>query len=154
MLSKAIILTATRFEQVYNKGDRPYILHCLTVMNDVMMANADDDVIIAALMHDLIEDTSCTRESLLEEGFSRKSVGLIELLSHEKDVSYFDYIEKISLSYDATLIKMADLRHNSDIRRVKGFRQKDFNRIEKYNRAYSYLSGNQNAFEEGLNEQK
>ena len=31
---------------------------------------------------------------------------------------------------------MADLRHNSDIRRLKGVTQKDIDRIAKYNRFY------------------
>lgn len=40
---------------------------------------------------------------------------------------------------DAILVKLEDLRDNSDITRMKGLRKKDFDRIEKYNKAFQYL---------------
>jgi len=44
------------------------------------------------------------------------------------------------MGMDARMIKLADLRHNSDIMRMKGLSKKDFDRLEKYHRAYAYLS--------------
>jgi hypothetical protein len=52
-----------------------------------------------------------------------------------------DYIKIIAMNPDARKVKMADLRHNSDIMRMKGLREKDFKRLEKYHVAYEYLKG-------------
>ena len=39
----------------------------------------------------------------------------------------------------AKAVKLRDLEHNSKITRLKGLRKKDFDRLEKYHRAYTYL---------------
>ena len=50
-----------------------------------------------------------------------------------------DYIRRLSVSLFARTIKMVDLRHNSDIHRMKGLSPKDFERLAKYHTAYAYL---------------
>lgn len=72
-------------------------------------------------------------------GFSERVVKAVGLLTHDKKMFYEDYIKVISTDQLATAIKMADLRDNSDITRMKGVRKKDFDRLEKYHRAYTYL---------------
>jgi (p)ppGpp synthase/HD superfamily hydrolase len=136
-LGLAISITAKAFENILDKGGQPYILHCLRVMNNVQ---GDECVKCASVMHDLIEDTDWTFEQLTTLGFSDKTVGLLHLLTHQKETSYDDYIKSISVSKEATEIKMRDLEDNSNITRIKGARKKDFDRIEKYHRAYIYLS--------------
>lgn len=136
-LDRAISIAAQAFEGKFDKGGQPYILHCLHVMNRVKRYG--DQAMIAAVLHDLIEDTDWTAERLLEEGFDKQTVSLIVLLTHIDSEDYQDYIMRISNSKIAREIKMADLRHNSDIHRMKGLREKDFERLEKYHKAYSYL---------------
>lgn len=136
-LGLAISITAQAFEKVLDKGGQPYILHCLRVMNN---SQGDISVKCASVMHDLIEDTDWTFEKLTALGFSDKTIGLLHLLTHQKETSYDDYIKAISVSKDATEIKKRDLEDNSNITRIKGARKKDFDRIEKYHRAYIYLS--------------
>jgi hypothetical protein len=48
-------------------------------------------------------------------------------------------VKRVSTNKDATRVKLEDLRDNSDITRLKGVRQKDFERVQKYNRAYLFL---------------
>jgi (p)ppGpp synthase/HD superfamily hydrolase len=136
-LGLAISITAKAFENILDKGGQPYILHCLRVMNNVQ---GDECVKCASVMHDLIEDTDWTFEQLTTLGFSDKTVGLLHLLTHQRETSYDDYIKAISVSKEATEIKIRDLEDNSNITRIKGARKKDFDRIEKYHRAYIYLS--------------
>jgi (p)ppGpp synthase/HD superfamily hydrolase len=136
-LGLAISITAKAFEDILDKGGQPYILHCLRVMNNVQ---GDECVKCASVMHDLIEDTDWTFEQLTTLGFSDKTVGLLHLLTHQRETSYDDYIKAISVSKEATEIKIRDLEDNSNITRIKGARKKDFDRIEKYHRAYIYLS--------------
>ena len=47
-----------------------------------------------------------------------------------------EYKEAVFSNRDAMLVKMADLRHNSDIRRLKGVTDKDLERMAKYQRFY------------------
>lgn len=140
LIAKAISIAAKEFENKLDKGGEPYILHCLYVMNSVK--NMSEDVRIAAVFHDIIEDTDVTFEQLKKLGFSDKSLFLIALLTHEKGVTYDDYIRQISNHPEALLIKMADLEHNSSVLRLKGIQQKDLDRISKYHRAYKFLKDN------------
>lgn len=138
-LALAISITAKAFENVLDKGGQPYVLHCLRVMNNVQ---GDECVKCASVMHDLIEDTDWTFQELTALGFSDKTIGLLHLLTHQKETSYEDYIKAISVSKEATEIKLRDLEDNCNITRIKGLRKKDFDRIEKYHRAYIYLANN------------
>ena len=138
-LALAISITAKSFENVLDKGGQPYVLHCLRVMNNVQ---GDECVKCASVMHDLIEDTDWTFKELTALGFSDKTIGLLHLLTHQKETSYEDYIKAISVSKEATEIKLRDLEDNCNITRIKGLRKKDFDRVEKYHRAYIYLSNN------------
>ena len=90
-------------------------------------------------MHDLIEDTEYTFADLSKLGFSDKTIGLLHLLTHQKETPYDEYIKAISVSNEATEIKLRDLEDNSNITRLKGLGKKDFDRIEKYHRSYIYL---------------
>jgi len=139
MLSKAINITAQAFVDKLDKGGHPYILHCIAVMN--AMPRHDQELKCIAMMHDLVEDCeewSLTR--LVLEKFTPRVINALKLLTHDRDVPYDDYISALAHSEDARIVKMADLRHNSDIMRMKGLRKKDFDRLEKYHRAYMYLS--------------
>ena len=134
-LGRAIAITTAAFEGKTDRGGVPYILHCLHVMNAV---DGDERKIIGVL-HDLIEDTDWTIEMLVEEGFSNRVIVAVDLLTHRKGVPYMEYIKLIARNEDACAVKMADLRHNSDIHRMKGLRPKDFDRLIKYHKAYAYL---------------
>ena len=135
-LALAIAITSEAFKNTLDKGGEPYILHCLRVMMNV---EGDEDIKCAAIMHDLIEDTDYTFEDLTKLGFSDKTVGLLHLLTHQKETPYMEYIKAISVSKEATQIKLKDLEDNSNITRLKGIRKKDFDRLEKYHIAYLYL---------------
>lgn len=137
-LSLAISITAQAFEKVLDKGGQPYILHCLRVM---MNTEGDDCVKCAAIMHDLLEDTPYEIKDLVKLGFSQKTIYILNLLTHDdKNLSYEDYIKRVSTDEEATKIKLRDLEDNSNITRLKGLRKKDFERLEKYQKAYVYLS--------------
>jgi hypothetical protein len=77
---------------------------------------------------------------LVDMGLHLSTVDAIDTLTHRKGEPYDDYIKRISKCRRARIVKLADLRHNSDIMRMKGLSKKDFDRLEKYHRAYAYLS--------------
>lgn len=138
MLSKMIAIVSANFNGVLDKGGKPYILHCLRVMDSVK--HLGPEVMQIAVGHDLVEDTDVTLEYLKEQGFSDRVVEAIKLLTHDQAMSYDVYIKRLSFNDDAKAVKKADLKDNSNISRLKGLRKKDFERLEKYNRAYQYLT--------------
>lgn len=135
-LGIAIAIAAKGFERVVDKSGRPYILHCLRVMEEM---DSDDEKMVAVL-HDTVEDGVCTVDDLIGLNFSSEVVLAVVRLTHKKEVSYEDYIKSISHDKIATKVKKADLKDNSDITRLKGLTKKDFDRIEKYHKAFTYLS--------------
>ena len=128
-LALAISIVAKAFENKTDKSGKPYILHCLRVMNKVNQN--DEDLMIGAVMHDLIEDTDESSEinytvsKIAELGFSDRVIAMLTLLTHDKEkVSYDEYIKGISSNRDATEIKKADLEDNSKYHKVEGVAEK------------------------------
>lgn len=142
MLGKAIRIASTIFEPITDRGGHPYILHCLRVMNN--LHTDDEELKCIAILHDVPEDDPRGAEVVLRElrllGFSERVIKALDLLTHRKDIPYDEYIKALSFNEDARLVKLADLRDNSDITRLKGLRKKDLERMEKYHRSFIYLS--------------
>lgn len=145
MLARAISIVAQAFVDKKDKGGQPYILHCLRVMNK--MPKEDEELRCIAVMHDLIEDTSWTLEQLSLSGFSDRVVTGVRMLTKTDDVNYEMYIHNISYNINAVKVKLADLEDNSDITRLKGLRDKDFDRMKKYHKSYLYLKECESRFE-------
>lgn len=137
-LAKAIRIASQAFENKFDKGGNPYILHCLYVMNEVRCLG--EEAMIVAVLHDLLEDTDWSIDDLYKEGFSHERIVDLIILTHHEHHTYDSYIKNIARSNSICVaIKLADLRHNSDITRLKGLTKKDFDRLEKYCIAYEYL---------------
>lgn len=137
LLGLAISIAAKAFKDKMDKSGEPYILHCLRVMNKQTTVTRQ----IIAVLHDLVEDTDWDFEDLRKKGFGDDVLIPLRLLTHDHLVKdYDDYIKDISFHNDARAVKLADLEDNSQITRLKGLTKADFARMEKYHRAYVYLS--------------
>jgi (p)ppGpp synthase/HD superfamily hydrolase len=99
----------------------------------------DEELQCIALAHDLVEDTDTSYEELRELGFSERIIQGITALTKQRGETYDQYKDRVKSNPDAVKVKMADLRHNTDIRRLKGVTEKDFARIEKYQKFYLEL---------------
>ncbi|MBR7178472.1 MAG: HD domain-containing protein [Oscillospiraceae bacterium] len=96
-----------------DKGGVPYIFH------PIHLAEGMDDEIstCVALLHDTVEDTDVTLEELAER-FPREIVEAVDLLTHREGVEYFDYVRAIKANPVAVKVKLADLAHNGDPKRI------------------------------------
>lgn len=139
MLGTAIALASKVHENQRDKGGKPYILHPLRLM--MRLRSDDEELMSIAVLHDVVEDSDVTLEDLTKMGFSSRVTDALDLLTHKKGDSYEVYIRKIGTSRDATLVKLEDLRDNSDITRLKGLSEKDHARLMKYNKSFVYLTG-------------
>lgn len=145
MLAKMIAIAAEAHKDQRDKAGEPYILHCLKVMH--YLKNADEETKCIAVGHDLFEDTDISASLLTSEGFSGRVIAGIFAMTKQRGQSYAEYKLQVMANIDAAIVKMADLRHNSDIRRLKGATQKDFDRVVRYQQFYSELQKQVNEME-------
>ena len=98
----------------------PYIFHPLHLAEQM-----DDEIsTCAALLHDVVEDTSVTFEELSRE-FPEEVVHIVRLLTHDdtaesSNSDYFSYLLPIKANPIAKKVKLADIAHNSDQTRCVG----------------------------------
>ena len=138
LIYKALEIVSNLFKYDNDKGGYPYMLHLLYVYNHVDTM----DQKVVALLHDVIEDKNVSSDDLLDIGFSKDTISDIETLSREKGSDYTKYIDNIveNGSYDALCVKLADLKNNMDMSRIKDPTIKDYERVEKrYNPSYEKI---------------
>lgn len=140
----------TWVEQLFlNKKDKagnPYVEHLKFVHQKVAHFfgnNPSHPAAIAALLHDTLEDTNISVDELKNKGFSDQIINMVIALTKPEHLSYQHYIETIAhQNNEIIIIKLYDLYHNMDILRLidHQLNDKDFERLEKYQQAYLYLS--------------
>jgi (p)ppGpp synthase/HD superfamily hydrolase len=137
-LAIAIKIAVDAHDDQVDKAGQPYILHPLKVMH--YTKSEDQEVLATAVLHDAIEDNrKLTYKQLLEAGLSQRVVLGVMALTKVPGEDYDTYKAKVKANADAVIVKMADLRHNSDIRRLKGITEKDIARTTKYHEFYLEL---------------
>lgn len=137
MLDKMLVIATNAHSGQFDRGGNPYILHPLAVM--YYLKTNDEELMCMALGHDLIEDTSVTYKDLREAGISERVIDGIRALTKQPGQTYDEYKQNVFVNIDAMKVKMADLRHNTDIRRLKGVTEKDLARMAKYQMFYLEL---------------
>lgn len=118
-----------------DKGGMPYVFHPFSVA----MQMRDEDTTIVALLHDVIEDHPEKEKEIMESGFSENVYTALKLLTHNKNVPYMEYVEKIKENPVAKAVKIADLKQNSDLSRLTVITEEDHERFEKYKKAIEIL---------------
>jgi len=137
MLSNMLVMATNAHAGQFDRGGKPYILHVLKVMH--YLKTDDEELQCIAVGHDIIEDTKTTYNELREAGMSDRVIDGITALTKMPGQTLEEYKEGVFANRDAMLVKMCDLRHNSDIRRLKGITQKDIERMQKYHEFYLEL---------------
>ena len=137
-LEKAIEIAVQAHRGAIDKSGSPYILHPLAVMHNL---DTDDEKIVAVL-HDVVEDTEWTFEKLLGEGFSVTVVDALRSVTKQDDgEDYFDFIQRAKKNPLGRRVKIADIRHNMDVTRIKVLSDKDVTRLNKYKKSLEILIG-------------
>ncbi|MCL4111215.1 UNVERIFIED_CONTAM: hypothetical protein GTU68_043128 [Idotea baltica] len=121
MIEKALKFATQAHEgQLRKYTGEPYIVHPIAVSKIVEGVTDDEDMIVAALLHDTVEDTDVTLE-MVEENFGLRVATFVENLT---DISTPDQgnratRKQIDLDHtakatpEAKTIKLADLIHNT-----------------------------------------
>jgi (p)ppGpp synthase/HD superfamily hydrolase len=134
-LERAIEIAVRAHRGAVDKAGRPYILHPLSLM----FGFHDPDAMIAAVLHDTVEDSDVTLGKLKAEGFPEAVVAAVDALTRREDESYEEFISRLSSNSLARRVKLADLEHNMDLRRIQSLSSKDLERIDRYHRSWREL---------------
>lgn len=135
-LEQAIALAARLHEGQRDKAGEPYILHPLQVMLSV----EGEEARIVAILHDVLEDSQHSAQELLEQGFSARIVDAIEALTRRESETYEEFIRRAGANPLARKVKIADLNHNLDLRRLPSLSDEDLARVQRYWQALRYLA--------------
>ncbi len=134
-LERAIAIAAMAHEGQVDKAGMPYVLHPLRMMLSVDTPEAR----MAAVLHDVVEDTAVTFEQLRAEGFPEVVIEAVEALTKRDGEDYEAFIRRVAPNPIARTVKLADLQDNSDLSRIARPTERDRQRIEKYQSAIVYL---------------
>lgn len=134
-LQDAILLAVKAHWGQKDKAGAPYILHPLAVM--LRMNNEIE--MMAAVLHDVIEDTDWDLDRLRDAGYPEMVLNAVDSLTKRETEDYDAYIERVRCNPLARKVKIADVEHNMDIRRIAEIGDRDVQRMKKYRRTWARL---------------
>lgn len=134
-LERAIAIAAEAHAGAVDKAGQPYLLHPLRVMMNVHGETAR----IAAVLHDVVEDTDWTLEGLRREGFDDAVLRAVDGLTWREGEDYFDFCRRAGRDPVARAVKLADIEDNLDWNRISDPTEADYERMERYRKAKEML---------------
>lgn len=135
LTKKAMKLCFLAHREQTDKSGLPYVFHPFHLAEQM----EDEMTTIVALLHDVVEDSAYTLDDLREMGFPEAAVEAIALMTHGEGVPYLDYVANIKDNPIARTVKLADLRHNSDLSRLDHVDARALARVKKYAAAIRLL---------------
>lgn len=140
-LDTALTIALAAHHGQKDMGGQPYILHPLRVMGK----QNSMPCMMAAALHDVVEDSPTTLDDLRKVHCPEMVVEAVDCLTRRSGEDYMAMIHRIKLNDIATPVKIADLEDNMNIQRILGRREglgeKDMKRLQKYLNAWTYLTG-------------
>ena len=135
LTKKALKLSFEAHKDQLDKSGMPYVYHPFHLAEQM----DTEETVIAALLHDVVEDTEYTLDDIRVMGFPSSVIDALSLLTHDEKVPYMDYVARIKDNPIARAVKLADLRHNSDLSRLDAVDEKALARAETYRKAIGIL---------------
>ncbi|MDL2286592.1 HD domain-containing protein [Desulfococcaceae bacterium OttesenSCG-928-F15] len=135
LLERAIAIAVNAHLGQKDKGGEPYILHPLRVM----LALEDEEDRMTAVLHDVVEDTEISLESLRDSGFSETVLCAVDALTKKPGESRMQAAERIKKNPVARRVKLADLADNMDLSRIPSPSEKDLARLRQYEEILAFL---------------
>ncbi|MEV0678148.1 phosphohydrolase [Actinosynnema sp. NPDC050436] len=132
----AIRIARAAHDGQVDKSGEPYIGHPLRVMGRV----AGEHARMAAVLHDVVEDTGVTAEDLTAAGCPEAVVGTVLALTHRSGESQDDYLRRVAADPVAVVVKRADIADNTSPPRIAVLDHPTQDRLlAKYARALTLL---------------
>lgn len=135
LTKKALKISFNAHKDQLDKSGMPYVYHPFHLAEQM----DDEYSTCVALLHDVVEDTDTTLDDLAKI-FPKEVTDAIALMTHDDNVPYLDYVRTIKSNPIASKVKLADLKHNSDLTRLDTVDDKALERVEKYKKAIKILT--------------
>jgi (p)ppGpp synthase/HD superfamily hydrolase len=136
LLERAIGIAVEAHHGQKDRCGAPYILHPLRVMGRVETTTQK----IIAILHDVVEDTDWTLADLKREGFPHEILAALRCVTKKEGEAYEDFVKRSGSNPLARRVKLADLEDNMDLRRNSELTKEDLPRLQKYVKAWRYLT--------------
>ena len=136
LTKKALRLCFEAHKNQVDKSGLPYVFHPFHVAEQM----TTEETTAVALLHDVIEDTDYTLADIAAMGFPQSVTDALKLLTHDERVPYMTYVTAIKQNPIARAVKLADLRHNSDLSRLDHIDAAALERVQKYRSAIQLLT--------------
>jgi len=127
-LEHAIQIAARAHAGQVDKAGQPYILHPIRVM--LRLDGVDER--IAAVLHDIVEDTDVTLEDLATEAFSEVVIHAVKALTKLPGETRLEAAARAAEDPTARAVKLADNAENMDLSRLSNPTERDLARMEEY----------------------
>lgn len=134
-LEEAIAIAARAHAGQVDKARQPYILHPLKVM---LRLQATDER-IAAVLHDVVEDTPITLDDLRAAGFSPAVLTAVDALTKRPGETRLQAAARAAADPVARAVKLADNAENLDLSRIENPTEKDYARLREYEQVRALL---------------
>ena len=127
-IEKAVEIAARHHAGATDKAGNPYLYHPLRLMFSV----ETDHEKIAAVLHDVVEDTPVTLDDLKEQGFHPDIINAVDALTKRPGESQIEAATRAADNEIARVVKLADVTDNMDLGRISEPEDKDFERLKEY----------------------
>jgi GTP diphosphokinase / guanosine-3',5'-bis(diphosphate) 3'-diphosphatase len=134
-LERAIEIAARAHAGQVDKGGQPYILHPLRLMFTLTGTHER----MAAVLHDVVEDTVVTLADLEAEGFPKEVIAAVRALTKLEGESRLLAAARAAQDPLARAVKLADVADNMDVRRIPQLTQQDLERLQQYQQVRELL---------------
>jgi GTP diphosphokinase / guanosine-3',5'-bis(diphosphate) 3'-diphosphatase len=134
-LERAVEIAARAHAGQVDKANAPYLLHPLRLMLRVETPEQR----IAAVLHDVVEDTPVSLDDLRAEGFAAAIIAAIDALTKRPGEQRLEAAARAAADPIARVVKLADVTDNMDLSRITQPTEKDLQRIEKYKEVHALL---------------
>lgn len=152
-IADAIALAEFAHRNQVDKAGLSYIDHPRRVLEKVRAQGALPYVQMAAILHDVTEDTAFTPKMLIELGVPESAMTIVKLLDRDyskeqystfspwENVDHF-YYGCIRANPDALMVKLADIEDNTSELRLSYLSRESQSRLrDKYDCALKILKG-------------
>ena len=135
LTKKAMKISFQAHKDQLDKSGLPYVFHPFHLAEQM----DEQYAVCVALLHDVVEDSDVTYDDLRGEGFPETVINAIAEMTHDDGTPYMEYVRRLKSNPLAKKVKLADLRHNSDLSRLDSVTPADAERAKKYQQAIALL---------------
>lgn len=127
-IERAIEIAARAHAGQVDKAGAPYIFHPLRLM----LAVETPEQKMAAVLHDVVEDSALTLDDLKAEGFPAQVLEAVQALTKTAGETRLDAARRAAQNPIARVVKLADVTDNMNLGRIAQPTEKDRARLKEY----------------------